>query len=1122
MNTITRTGNDIKQTTSSNYVMWSGYNNLKTTDPKTYAVSTNPIKKKSAANGNRPAIISLTDFRAKVPSNAVIKKIEVYYRHSRRAVCKSGNNDTPCGSSNTDNRCNIPAPTISILKTNLSKKGQAPYAKIKQKTYGKLADKVTFSNLNLSADVVNHKDFGIRINYPKNANESTGYVFLNYLYMTISYDTPSFTLSAQNASADKVYNKSEYHLRVNLSDKNLTRKGSNVNISLPSGLSYTGFKGNGKITTVGNSGLIWVPDMRASSASVELVFDVNVSFAQGSSSVNKSFGLTLVATSWTGTHTVTVYKELPPEKQIEDDSDKSHYEDDAKEPTNKIVEIVQGEDVDYTFTLDEGQFDALIDEIYDYGNDRGWWNGITDKRQYIINNTSLQFSGHSGGASTYGRITYNGGSIAQRVGMSYLKENGGVTLPIRGEEKGYDEIELSLYGTYSNNHQYQERLSNLWKFDIIPSPLTYPNFIILQPSEEECNRLGTGYGYTVQSNLSLTSEETYMRDWYKNYRIGVYNNPIYSNITSYYQYDNTEENFDGYFTLPPIYDLDGASLTVTTDHSIILDEETVTTSKTYTDLTDYNIPVNFQKVSDDNVILTMTLTTQDNTTWSKDLHINFNAEEDTNIQEITTDTTDYDNLTNQQIIENAEYWATETAGLNTTNIVECPFTYNKNYPLYILITGDYPESDYYASNTLSFTEPTIVETTVYEPNKPNGNYPTPIDDLILQDTSSSEITLNPYTTAETIVFYNLPLDDHYGTDTEKAIRGIELVGEIQQADTLVLSAKLKSPKGDSRERSIVINEEALTDGVNSFSMGGNGDLWGFNTLDIVEFEDWEVEFTINNSLEETDSSINFGNIKLILYIEQVDQQTIKSYIDGQDISFYGVFLTDVKIPEGLETDTAYLSVDGTDINDAYRQNIREKEIQIEFDIGDGCSLEAATLSLREFAKLLVNDRDEYNRPIPKRIEFSHYPDVYWEYVMEKGLESEIDINTYQVKAKLTVPAGTSYDKVNTTTSNTGYVNGLASINPTLIVKPTSETITIRETISGQEFHIGYTGGWDDKILEIDCENRICWMKTSEEDTDPVNLNRYIDYNSDWFVLKEDYAFEGVNCVIRTVDYAERW
>ena len=1115
---ITRTPNTIRQSSGSNYVMFSGYNNLKNTSASTYAISSTPIKKKSASSGNRPATVSVSNFKAQVPANAVVKKIVVHYRHSRRAVCKSGNNDVPCASSNTDNRCNIPAPTISILNTNLSKKGQAPYAKINNKTYGKLANTLTFENLYLDASVVNSSNFGVKINYPKNSNEQTGYVLLTYLYVDIYYDAPSFTLTAQDASADKTYNKSEYHLRVNLSDKNTTRKASNINISVPTGLSYTGFKGNGRITTVGASGLIWVPDMRASSASVELVFDVDVSFAQGSGSVSKSFGLTLVATGWTGTHTVTVYKELPPEKQIEGgDSAPVITDDDNKVKLEE--EIIPNLDVDSlhshnvcfafpvtsdgTVILNEEDTPILYgtdssNDLTTYDSTRELHTGTVLLKRYFEEG-DLWFSSESTGLFVL--FIYSSDDTRYPTWENYIQ------LPYI-YHRGFcnDTPDISYF------------------FEVVPKEedLTIPNFTFIEPSEEELNRLGDGYSYTVQSDMKLNTEESYVRDWYKNYRIGVYNNPIYSNITSYYQYDNTEDNFDGYFTLPPIYDLTGASLTITTDHSIILNEETVTTSKTYTDLTDYNIPVNFQKVSDDNVILTMSLTTQDNTTWSKDLHINFNADEDTNIQEITLDPTDYDNLTNEQIYTNAEYWATETAGLNTSNIVECEFTYNEDYPLYIIVTGDYPESEYYTSNTLNFTEPSIVETTQYEPNKPNGNYPIPIDDIILEDESSSEITLNPYTTAETIVFYKLPLDDHYGTDTEKAIRGIELVGEIEQADTLVLSAKLKSPTGESRERSIVINDDALTDGVNSFSMGGNGDLWGFNTLDIVEFEDWEIEFTINNSLEETDSSINFGNVRLILYIEQVDQQNIKAYINGQDVSYYGVFLTDVKIPEGLETDTAYLSVDGTDINDAYRQNIREKEIQIEFDIGDGCNLEAATLSLREFAKVLVNDRDEYNRPIPNRIEFSHYPDVYWEYVMEKGLESEIEINTYKVKANLTVPAGTSYDKVNTTTSNTGYVNGLASINPTLIVKPTSETITIRETITGQEFHIGYTGGWDDKILEIDCEGRICWMKTSEEDTDPINLNRYIDYNSDWFVLKEDYAFEGVNCVIRTVDYAERW
>jgi hypothetical protein len=286
-------------------------------------------------------------------------------------------------------------------------------------------------------------------------------------------------------------------------------------------------------------------------------------------------------------------------------------------------------------------------------------------------------------------------------------------------------------------------------------------------------------------------------------------------------------------------------------------------------------------------------------------------------------------------------------------------------------------------------------------------------------------------------------------------------------------------------------------------------------------ENWEIEFQIANNLQDTDCSINFGRIELSIYVEQVDHQNVQCLIEGEDISYYGAFITDLNIPEGLETDTAYLKVDGTDTNDAYRQNIKEKVIKIEVDIGDGCSIDASTLSLREFTKLLVNDRDEYNRPIPKTIEFSHYPDVYWEYIMEEAFDTELDINTYHIKAQLTVPAGTSYDRESTTTSSTGYINGLANINPVVIVKPYEQTVTIKENISGQEFHIGYTD-WQDRILVIDCEDRIAWLQENEDDTDPININKYVDFNSDWFSIKGEYEFEGTGCAIRTVDYQERW
>jgi hypothetical protein len=386
---------------------------------------------------------------------------------------------------------------------------------------------------------------------------------------------------------------------------------------------------------------------------------------------------------------------------------------------------------------------------------------------------------------------------------------------------------------------------------------------------------------------------------------------------------------------------------------------------------------------------------------------------------------------------------------------------------------------------------------------------------------SAEITLDSNNTSETLVFYALPLDEGYGTDTTRAIRGIELTGNIEQSDRCILYAKLKSPKGDSHERSIIVNDYDTTlDTDNGFTIGGNGDLWGFNTLEITNLEQWEIELSIANTLEENTGSLNFHNIQLNLYIEEITEQKIQVKIENEDLAYYGAFITDLKVPEGLETDTSYLKVDGTDTNDAYRQNITEKEIKIEFEI-DGCDLEASTLSLRELTKLLVNDRDEFNRPIPKRLELSNYPEVYWEYIMEKPLETDIDVSTYECKATLTIPAGTSYDKNETVTSNTGYVDGLAAVNPVIIVKPTADTVTIKETLSGQSFSIG-NSNWGDNILEIDCQNRVAHIKSNEEDTDPIKVNEYIDYDSDWFALRGEYAFEGINCIIRTISTKERW
>ena len=142
--------------------------------------------------------------------------------------------------------------------------------------------------------------------------------------------------------------------------------------------------------------------------------------------------------------------------------------------------------------------------------------------------------------------------------------------------------------------------------------------------------------------------------------------------------------------------------------------------------------------------------------------------------------------------------------------------------------------------------------------------------------------------------------------------------------------------------------------------------------------------------------------------------------------------------------------------------------------------------------------------------------------MEDSIDANVEISSYTAKAKLVIPAGTAYTKTPTSTNTTGYISGLTAIRPVIQVSPSDSVFSITEKISGQEFNMGYSGDWTSKIVEIDCDNRIVWLKENEEDTEPINISKYVDFNADFFVLFEEYQFTSSGCVIRAVDYEERW
>ena len=950
MASLTKYAGTVTQTTGGSYVSWSNLNNIKNNASGSWATSNGRVKGKSSSP-NRPSPVSCTNFSFNLPTGAEVTQVKVTYRHMKQSY--------------NGHVCNVPAPTISLLGVSgFSGKGSAPT------TTGTTFTK-SFKGSALTRTVVNSSGFGVKIDYPANTNNYEGTMVLSYVNITVSYKVPSYTVSVKRASGG--YNNEEYAVECSISNKNLTSYNPSLTLSAPAGFSFKRAEGTGVASRVNNRTVTWNPKLtsKVGTSTIRLVFDVSVTYPVGTSSYTGSFSLVESLYSTTGTLTATI-TDRPVTEEEEGTGDDVINTDTSVQ--FRRYECTVGEEFEYTFTMTDEEMEQFIN-VGMYAPNFQWY----------YQNTWSDFPD---------------GAI-----INIWMEGNTCTFSLRAKSVGVSNI------IFKNNPITAEPVTvATFVFDSRPleEDLSTPFFTILELSEEEMDRLGDGYTYICQSDIKHTTTDTSNLDWYKNNRIGIFNNNI--------------ENVN-----------------------------------------------------------------------------------------------DYTGLTDSEIFENALYWSESIAGFNEYANVECEFTYDSNYPLYVIVTGDYPDVTAYGYTigSIGFTEPVIIEKQTYTGREANGNYPIPINALI-SDTDSSTLTLTANETGTPVRIYDFQIDDDFGTNEQYGIRGIEITGTIESSDNLVLYAKLIKPNGEIGQRSIILN----TDDTDTFTIGGLGDLWGFTTLQMTNLNDWQIELSASNILGTGEAYLNVNNLQITYYLETIDKQTITIKVDGEDIAYYGAFIEAVNIPEGLETNTSFINVDGTDMNDAYRQNIKEKTITVEFNISE-CDIKTSTDLLRQITKLFTNTKDKYNRPIPKRIEFSHYPEDYFEYIMEKPFDTTTEIGDYNVKASLTIPAGTSYSKEDTITNTVGNANGLAPLRPIITISPTTPNIEIKEALTGQNFNMSYGGTWTNKIVEINCDDRIVLLKTDADD-EGTDISKYVDHNSDWFRLSGEFQFEAVNCVIRTVSFNERW
>ena len=964
MASLTKYAGVISQSTGGKFAQFSNLANLKNNVEGSWATTTN-IKGKSGSP-NRPSTLSFTGFSFGLPTGAEVSKVTITYRHRKTGSCTIG------------------APTISLLGVSgFSSKGVAP-SKTSMTTSTK-----TFTGSALTRTVVNSSSFGVKVDYPTNSGTGEGTISVSYVRITVEYKVPSYSLSIKKVSGG--YNNEKYTIQCSISNKNLTAYSPTLTLTAPTGFSFSSASG-GSYTRVNARTITWNPQLSKSigTATLDMEFDVNVTYPVGSSSYTGTFTLVESLYSTTKNFSATITERPPTPSEDVDPDEPLPDGGTAGVEQETVVEVVSGNE----FKLD---LTNLINST------------IPDTTAYY-KYTLLFYNAHSDNISYDGN--YNAKGMLDSTTALYEFRNpnmisGSPTdFPINGNwsmtDKGMHQIDI-IRTSYSSGSPSTEIRVATFYINVIPSEddLTVPFFTILEPSEEEYNRLGSGYTYIAQADIKHTITDTIGRDWYKNNRIGVFNGPVAN--------DTTEED----------------------------------------------------------------------------------------------------------IFNGATYWSKATGGLNTYENCECEFTYDSQYPLYILLTGDYPEAeDYgYDMGTIKYDTPCIVEKEVYNSREASGNYPVPINAL-LDNEEPSIITLAPNESTKGTILYDLPLEDDFGTNEDYAIRGIQVRADIDSTDNLVIYAKIHSPSGEIGQRSIVLNgnEEEIV-------IGGLGDLWGFTTLQLTNLDEWELELSASNLLNSGDSEIVFNNVNITFYLETVEKQQIRVTIDGEDIAYYGAFIEKVDIPEGLETDTSFLTIDGTDTNDAYRQNIREKKITIEFNLNN-CDLQTSTNMLRQLTKLFTNEKDQYNRPIPKRLQFTHYPTDYFEYIMEEPFDVDTDITDYNVKATVTIPSGTSYSLDDTVTNTVGNANGLAAINPIIHFRPSDTNIQIKETLTEQSFQMGYSGDWQNYTIELDCDDRRVYL-IKDEDT-KVDISKYVDHNSDWFRLSGEFEFEGINCTILTVTFNERW
>lgn len=1077
----------------------SGLNNLK----KESDVCKLSVGKETATK-NRPAKLTLKDFGISLPTGAEVSNVVVEYAH--RKVKGSNQSKAP----------NILAPTISLVgfgsANNPDEMGVAPTTEMKNRS-------VTFK-FKPTKEQVESKNFGVHIKYPKNNNDASGHIELKYIRIKINYVEPKYQLTMlPNRSNISVGETNE--ITVSIGNLNGTNYKPSIPITLDSGVTFDKVI-DGTIHSSNNQ-VIWNPQVSSSWLGMNAVFKVYGS-TSGTKTIRMSF--TLNGVTYSSSCSFTVNPPKAPESTSTETGTPEITDNQATPPSTEVlqVEVNQEFAIDLNFENYYSTVKMYACLIKENGFDSSptaweWW--ATDN---ITENIYAYVTG-MGGAGVWRKIsTYNGQSVSHLnydVLGKVMKNRFKCTTP--GE---YVIVILDS----DNNLLKKINLS------VRPSNVTKPITCLFRVTGEELNRLGDGVPYYAASSLKILGQGIYVRDWIKNFRIGVFNNSIEKNIVRRLDYNCFDDvaiiNIDfGEFENSSDYMLiltPSEEIEVATDYDGDNDTYIYSTANPNVDNI-FNLlnELRLKCIEDSfNLDAKIINTNNDSIEWEQTYYVNLNTGVADEIKEVVIDHNDYENLTLEDITDNAEYWSSPMSVKGVFEEKHAEFNYDEKYPLYIIITGDHSESP--NSESIDFTAPIIYEHGSLDGNNHQVNFPVPIRN-ILENGEISTLEIPSGKSSNPFVLYEFNVGEFFQTGDNLAIRGLIFTMNIDYTDDLILTAKLKSPDGKIGTRSKVIQGFNSTENQedNRISIGGSFELWGFKISEMVNLDDWELIIQVDNPYPNEDGvgTLMFSDVTLSFYYLTFLNDLVIMRVNGEDSRHYGMFIQNVNVPHGLNADVKYYEIVGSDFNNAYRMNIDKADIEVEFTV-EACTIFESSELLKDIAKLLVNKRDKMNEPIPNRVEFSNYPGEHWDYIMEDPIDTDIESANFDSKIKLIVPDGTGWANEDSVTGINGYNNSIAGVNPIIEVSPVGNFIQLTENITGQKFSLKYENYNEGDIIIIDCVNRIVTLKqydSSLEKFIDYDISENADYTVDWFILPiGEYSFDTHGTCRRcTVTFTER-